>query len=191
MPESLASQIAWNSTEKRALELLGTGGVSQEQVAAALGVTASYISQLMSQEEFAEAVTSARFIALQSHSERDSRYDKVEDALLEKLETTLPLMHKPLEIARTLQIINGAKRRGAGSPDAGVQKQTVITLVLPTQIIDRFSSKTNLSNQVLEVNGQQLLTIQSSTLLDISKESRVAKGETHEQQSIARTSQSP
>jgi len=49
-----------SSTEDRALQLLGNG-VPAESVAAALGVTASRISQLLADPIFSEQVTTLRF----------------------------------------------------------------------------------------------------------------------------------
>jgi predicted transcriptional regulator len=150
------------STESRALSLLGAG-VSPTQVAAALGITESRVSQLISQPEFAAQVAELRFSTLSKHNERDSKYDSMEDNLLKRLEDCLPLMVRPLEILKAIQVINAAKRRGQSTPDNIVQQQTVINLTLPTQIINKFSL--NAQNQVVQAGEQELLTLQSSTLL--------------------------
>jgi predicted transcriptional regulator len=158
---------AGNSLETRALQLLGDG-VSPEQVASALGVTASRISQLLSQEEFAAEVSSRKFNNLQKHNARDATYDAVEDALIGKFQDTIPLMMRPMEILRAIQVINSAKRRGHAAPDAIHQQQTIVQLNMPVQLVQHFTKDVN--NQVIEAGDQKLLTIQSNKLRDISRD---------------------
>lgn len=168
----------YTGTEERALTLLGNG-VGPEQVASALGVSVSRISQLLSEPEFAAQVAEKRFYNLQAHNERDSRYDSLEDSLLERLQDCLPLMMRPMEILKAIQVINAAKRRGQSAPEQITNQNTVINLVMPTQIINKFQVQTNIHNQVVQAGSQDLLTIQSSTLLDTLKK---AKGVPSEQQ---------
>jgi predicted transcriptional regulator len=160
-----------NSTSERALTLLSQG-VPAEAVAATLGVTPSRISQLLSDPEFASTLQEKKFESLQKHNERDSKLDALEDKLIEKLDKNLPLMMRPMELVRTLQVVNGAKRRGASAPTQLTAQQTIINLTLPTQIINQF--KTNAQNQVTETGQQSLLTMQSSSLLT------KLKGATHD-----------
>ena len=68
---------------------------------------------------------------------------------------------RPHEIARTLQIVNGAKRRGAGAPERQ-QPTHVIALNLPTTIQNRFTL--NSPNQVVRVGVQDLVTIPSAAV---------------------------
>ena len=156
-----------SSVEEKAIALLGTG-VSAEQTASALGVSASRISQLLSEEVFADKVTDLRYKSLQSHNTRDASYDSLEDKLLDKLEKALPLMMRPGEILKALQTVNAAKRRGQSAPQQVTASQTVISLVLPTQITQMFS--TNTHNQVVSAGGQDLLTMQSSHLLSLTED---------------------
>lgn len=169
------------STESRALKLLGQG-ISPEVVASALGVTPSAISQLLSREDFATKVTELRYEGLVKHNSRDAEYDALEDRLLEKMKDLLPMMFDPLKVLRAIQVINGAKRRGAAAPDSTLAKQTVINLTLPVAIINQFKKSgvgsdlvTNSNNQVIQAGGQDLITVQSSQmsqLLDQSQQVR-------------------
>jgi hypothetical protein len=153
-----------NPTEMRALELLGAG-VNPESVASALGVTVSRISQLMSQDDFKNEVIRLRYENLQKHNTRDNTYDSIEDKLLVQLERAIPLAIKPMEVTRILQVVNAAKRRGQSAPDSIIQQQTVVKLNMPTKIINQFSVQVNTNNQVVQAGDQELLTIQSGTLL--------------------------
>lgn len=151
-----------SATEERALALLGSG-LGAEIVANALGVSPSRISQLLSQDEFAAKVSALRFENISKHNTRDAKYDSLEDQVLEKLENTLPLVHRPMELTRILTTLNSAKRRGSSTPEGITQQSVVVNLVLPTQVINKFTFNAN--NQVVQVGEQNLVTIQSGTLL--------------------------
>ena len=153
--------------EDRAATLLGSG-LPPATVAASLGCSESYLSQLLSTDTFAARVASLRFEALAKHNERDASYDQMEDDLLHRLKDCLPLMHKPMEILKAIQVINAAKRRGTSTPEAILEKQAIVSLVMPVQIIQRFT--TNIQNQVIKAGSQELLTIQSGTLAAQMKE---------------------
>lgn len=160
--ETSAQEVRRGSTEERALVLLGQK-IPPESVAAALGVSPSRISQLLSQEEFAAKVATLRYENLQKHNQRDTTYDSLEDKLLDKLSKSLPLMFRPIEILKAIQVINGAKRRGQSAPESVVNQQTIVNLVLPTQITQKFT--VNVNNQVISAGEQNLLTMQSGNLL--------------------------
>lgn len=151
-----------SSIEDRALELLGSG-VPAESVAAALGVTPSRIAQLLAQKHFSEAVAELRYTAMQQHNKRDDKYNTLEDKLLEKLERQLPLLIKPESILKAISIVNGAKRRGQSAPDTVSSKQTIINLIIPAVIAEKFS--VNIHNQVTRAGEQDLLTMPSGNLL--------------------------
>jgi len=150
------------SIEERALQLLGSG-ISVEVSANALGVTASRISQLLSEEQFADKVAILRYENLQKHNLRDTKYDNIEDRLLEKLEQNLAFLLKPQDILRAITVINNAKRRGQAAPEQVVNQQNVVTVSLPTTIIEKFT--VNVNNQVIKAGDQGLHTISSGDLL--------------------------
>lgn len=158
----MSSPTTSTSTEERALKLLGTG-VSAEQVAAALGVTPARISQLLADENFAAQVAELKYTNLLSHSQRDDQADKIEDKLLTKIENLLPLMMRPMEAIKAYQVINGAKRRGSQGLQGAVATQTIVQIAVPVQITQKFI--TTPQNQVVQAGEQQLLTIQSGSLL--------------------------
>lgn len=149
------------STESRALTLLGQG-LGAEMVASAVGVSVSRISQLLSETEFAAQVADLRFRNLSKHNERDAEYDKLEDELILKMRDLMPFMVRPMEVARVLQIINQAKRRGSSAPESITNQQTVVQLNMPTTIYQKFTVNTN--NQVIQAGQQQLITVQSGNM---------------------------
>lgn len=160
------------STEDKAITLLGQG-IGAEAVAAAIGVTTSRISQLLSDPIFSSKVAELRFQNLSKHNERDNRYDTMEDKLLEKMEDLLPMMMRPMEVLKAISVINMAKRRGSSTPESITQKQTVIPLVLPQILIQNFSAETNINNQVVKIGNQDLVTIQSARMNQLLSKSEV------------------
>ena len=150
------------TTIGRALELLGSG-VPQEACASALGVTASYISQLLSDTAFATEVTKRKYELLSAHTERDANYDLLEDDLIEKLNKAKHLMFRPADILAAIKVINGARRRGTDSRDSIITQQNIVEITMPVQIIQEFT--TNIKNQVIKTGDQDLITIQSGDLL--------------------------
>lgn len=159
-------QTSRNSTEKRAIELLGSG-LSASTVATALGVTESRISQLMSDKSFADEVATLRFLNLQKHTEIDNAYDRMEKKVADNLEEMIPLLMKPGDLLKAAQVLNQMKRRGATSPDQMVQTNQVVQLLMPTVITQKFT--TNVNNQVINAGNQTLETIQGTVLLNAAK----------------------
>jgi hypothetical protein len=71
-----------------------------------------------------------------------------------------------MEIAKVLATVNAAKRRGVSSNETITNQQTVVSIVMPTKIVQRFTTNTN--NQVISAGSQELLTIQASALKNLS-----------------------
>lgn len=153
-----------SSVEERALSLLGSG-VAAESVASALGVTPSRISQMLAEKSFSQKVAALRYETLQSHNKRDSRYNTLEDRLIKKLESSLPLLVRPESILKAITVVNGAKRRGQSTPTQTNNQNNVVNLILPSIIVDKFTVAVNIENQVTKAGGQELLTMPSGNLL--------------------------
>lgn len=164
------------STESRALILLGCG-TTAEQTAAALGVTAGRISQLLADPEFATQVTQLRYDSLQKHNARDTEYDTLEDQLVTKMKDLLPMMYQPMQILKAIAVINSAKRRGQAAPEQVHTTQTVVQINIPTKIIKQYIT-TNIHNQVIATGEQDLVTIQPKSLLAQLNERTKLAGET-------------
>lgn len=176
-----ALQSSWNQTQLRALELLGSG-LSPTVVATAVGVTEPRIAQMLSEPDFAAAVGEKKFHALQKHNTIDAEYDDMEITLQKSLREQLPLMQRPMEILKALQVLNAAKRRGTSAPEQVSQQSTVVQLLMPVQITQKFT--TNINNQVIVAGDQTLETIQSSALLNSTKQK--AQSLHHESQGFTR-----
>jgi len=158
-----------NATEERALALLGKG-FNPEIVASSVGISVSRISQLLSDANFASQVSELRFKNLSKHSDRDEKYDKIEDVLIKRMEDCLPLMFKPMEVLRALTQINAVKRKGVSDPSSITNQQEVVQLILPTAIINSFTM--NIHNQVVKVGEKNLITIQSGNMENLLQKSK-------------------
>lgn len=156
-----ANNLILNSTEERALTLLGKG-VNAAQTASALGITESAVSQLLANPDFAEKVSELRYKNLLTHSERDEKVDNLEDKLLRKLSSLAEYVVRPMEAARMFQIVNAAKRRGQSAPESITNSAEVVTLVMPVAIINKF--EVNSANQVVQAGNQPLITVQSGNM---------------------------
>lgn len=132
------------------LQLLGAGGCTPVQVAAALGCSQGRISQLMAQEEFSRQVVGARAKSLAAATDRDRKYDALEDRLVSRMDTLLPTMFKPLEVLRALQVVNGAKRRGTQEIGQTEQHAPVVPILLPQVLIKSLQMNVQ-NNQVVAV----------------------------------------
>lgn len=156
-----ASTAVGDATEERALSLLASG-IEPAVVAAALGVSVSRISQIVSEPAFAARLQEAKFTNLQKHNERDNNYDTIEDKLIKKLDNSLPFIMKPGEILGAIRVINAAKRRGISAPEHVNAQQTVVQLTMPVMLVQKFT--TNIHNQVVTAGQQDLVTIGSKNL---------------------------
>jgi predicted transcriptional regulator len=147
--------------------LLLSQNFSPAQVASKLGVTESYISQFMAETEFANQVAHAKLNTLQSYTERDQKYDKIEDALLDKLLVSVKTIHRAGDILRALQMVNKAERRGASSHEIAkafqAETTSVVTLALPDIVKTKFILNSN--NEVIEIDSRPLITADSRVLM--------------------------
>lgn len=162
----------FDGIQGRICKLLGQG-IEAHRVASAIGCDPSYISQLLSDDAFKAQVQEYKLANLTEATARDRRYDAIEDKLLSKIEGDIdnnPLAFKTTtEKVRNLVAINGLKRRGAnGDSQVATVNQTVVQLVLPTQLMQRYVKDIN--NQIVQAGDKNLLTMQSSQLEVISNE---------------------
>lgn len=151
------------------LSMLGSG-LEAGVVASAVGVTPSYISQLLSDENFALAVAEKRTQELTQAKEIDEKYDNFENKLLDKLEDLLPFFSSPKHILDALRVVNSAKRKTAlNTASAGAAaNKTYVTINVPRIIINQYKIQQN--GGMTEVAGRSLQPMSSKLLLQTLKE---------------------
>src|SRR5690606_9307504 len=159
-----------NPTQLRILQLLGNN-IPQAQVAQAVGVDESYISQLMAKDEFREYVTRIKFEKLQERNEIDSNYDDMEREIQKKMRQILPMIQKPRDVLDFATKINAMKRRGNLGDTTASTTQTVVELTLPVAILNKIIVDPQ-TNRVIEASGSPMLTAPSSTLVNLNGNTR-------------------
>lgn len=152
-------------------DLLGSG-LSNDIVATTVGCDHSYISQLMSEPAFADAVIALRTQSLQANTKRDKSIDSIEDSLISKLEDAVDssLIYKPGDILRAFAVVNAAKRRGVPAHESLVINQTIVNLSIPKEVVQQFTM--TVDGEVVEVEGQTLVTMPAHELLQQLAESK-------------------
>ena len=173
----MEQKIVTSPTEQKLIGLLGKG-YTQAEAAQATGVTDGFVSQLLSEDWFAEEVQKLRFAALAKHRNLDEQYDDFEEVLLGKLKKMSSLLVKPMEIASVLNTINKATRKSHGSSGPSTLTQNIVNLTIPVALANKFV--TNANNQVVEVTdgdgrSQALVTIASGQLEGLSREAGAAR----------------
>lgn len=166
------TDIVASPTQEKLIALLGKGYKGIE-AAQAVGVTEGYVSQCLSEDWFAQEVARLRLQNLQRHQLLDEKYDTFEEEMLGKLQKMSKLLIKPMEIAKVLQIVNGAKRKSHVHTDHTTLTQNIVQISIPPALAARFTSNAN--NQVVEVTdgtgrAQALVTVTSGQLEGLTRE---------------------
>ena len=157
--------------EDTILQLLSQPNITQADVAKVLNVTESYISQVTNTPAFQEKLSKARVANLIEETQHDDNLSKTEAKALEKVNTMLDYVTKPVEAARIFQILNAAKRRGATEAEKSLvinSTNTVVMLQLPNVVKQKFI--TNQQNEVVQIGDRPMVTMDSQLLLAKAKE---------------------
>lgn len=149
---------------KKQLAALLAAGVKQNQAAAAIGVTDSYVSQLVhSDEEFQQLLQEekSRLAAITQLTEaqlaHDKTIDEVEKHALDRVKSLIQYETNPMRALKVFQIMNAAIRRSEGIvPD---KPADVVNITLPQQMQVIINLTTD--KQVVEVGGRSLATMPS------------------------------
>lgn len=147
----------------RIISLLSEG-YDQTTVAAAVGCTDSYISQLVADEVVREKIATARLGKLEKNVEHDTELDAIEDSAIQRMRTLIPFVTKAHEAVMIFNAVNSAKRKaGDGGPAKGGNPGAPIVQL---NISDAAAVHFRLSSdrQVIEVEGRSMATMNASTL---------------------------
>jgi hypothetical protein len=157
---------------KEKIKSLLSQNFSVSVVATTVGVDASYISQLLQEEQFALSVAEARCADMQKMRGRDDAYDWMEDELISKLKDLIPHMYKPGEVLNALSRINQAKRRSeqfaALQRDNNGAVSNTVVLAIPRHAV--LSFQLNGQAEVISIDAKPLAGMSSSALLKELKE---------------------
>lgn len=145
----------------RIIELLGNG-IPATNVAEALGVSDSYISQIMSEEGVMEQVQAKRAVRFSKFADRDDFLEQAEEAALKRAAYLIPFMTKAGEAARVYSMLNNAKRKTSMQNANTAAPSTIVNLNIPTTARVNFTMSSD--KQVIEVAGRSMVTMPAKTL---------------------------
>ena len=150
-----------NATKDQAIALL-CQGLSTSQIAAACGVSDSYISQLRADPEVASKVAAMGAEITIADLQFDSRLERAESLALERIEKSIGFANLGQALA-AFRILNGAKKRkesmlGGDSPAITVN----VNLTLPAASVPRYV--TNSANEIIEVEGKTMVSATPKSL---------------------------
>lgn len=176
--EKIMSAAVLAGSKKEQIKELLKNNCAPSDVALAVGCEPSYVSQLLQDQDFAAEVAVARIQILKEQSDRDGKYDSLEDKLLQGLEMKLEqgvAFLKIETILRAIQTVNQAKRRGApvGGPSTVINN--VINLNLPAHTVREFSVSGE--NEVIAVGSQALVSMAASQVLNKLQSKALARVE--------------
>lgn len=150
-----------NATKEHIISLLSQG-VPATQVAAAAGVTESYISQLRADPELAALIATQETAKLEKNTVFDNTLERAELMALEKIEKNLPFANMGQAMA-AFRILNSARKRSdAFATPADTSTNITVNLTLPASAAARYV--VNSSNEIVEVEGQTMITATAKSL---------------------------
>lgn len=145
----------------KVIEMLSRG-YSHSVVAAAVGCTDGYISQLVSEDEVRSTISSKRLALLERHVDTDDSVDDLEVTALRKLHQLMPSIVDPMKALRIFQVANSAKRKTVEPTATGDSKGVTVVVNLPAVAMTQFKLSTD--KQVVEVDGRSMTTLPSNIL---------------------------
>jgi transcriptional regulator with XRE-family HTH domain len=162
-------ELALNSTQQRILELLGAGA-SQSQVAMAVGVEDSYVSQLMANEDFRSGVQALRAEAAAKHAATDAKIDNIEDIAWKRIESLVPMETNLMKLLKVATAANAAKRKSGGNAVTAPATAQIVNIQLPQSAVVEF--KMTPDRQVVEISGRSMNTMSSAKVHAALREKR-------------------
>ena len=154
-----------NATEEQVFNLLASG-LPASMVASSLSISESYISQLLSNSEFRDRVSSARLSKSKNFIARDEKLELTEAKALERLSLLLPMITKPAEAAKIYQVLNNAKRTVTALPTSNSPSTQTVVLNLPKTASVSFTLS-HATNQVMEVDGRSMAPLPASKVKEL------------------------
>ena len=150
------------NTNKEQIIALLSQGISAAQVAAAVGVSESYISQLRNDPEISDLIVTSGTAKLEAAALFDSSLERAELMALEKIEKNLPFANMGQAMA-AFRILNSArKRKDAFATPVDQSTSITVNLTLPATAAARYV--VNNANEIVEVEGKTMITATAKSL---------------------------
>lgn len=140
--------------DKQAVVRYLAQGIPTEQIAAAVGCDASYISQLKADPDVQAQVVAHSAESTVRDANFDDAVEEAEELALERIKKSLPFANLGQSLA-AFRVLNSARRRKDG-PAVSSAVTVNVTLTLPASALPRYV--TNASNEIVEVEGRTLVS---------------------------------
>lgn len=160
-------------TPKEHAILLLSQGISTAQVAAACGVSESYISQLRADPEIREQIHEKRAADSLEDVKFDQSLEAAESIALEKIQRGLQFANMGQAIA-AFRILNAAKKRTVTAEQQDTNVGVTVNLVLPAAAATKYV--VNRQNEIVEVEGKTMISATAKTL-DILLAEKAGEGQ--------------
>lgn len=160
------------------ISLLGSG-VSQTVAASAVGVSDGYVSQLLKEEGVLQEIALKRASLVKDAIEMDNSIERAEKRALEKVISMIPMARSLGEVAKTFQILNGARKKSEGNilPEAEAVQHVTIVLPAAANIMIEMNSQ----QQIVGVSGKSIAPLPSKLLPKLAERMGVSAGESAQQ----------
>lgn len=155
----------------RIIEMLGNG-IPAGAVAAAIGCSDSFVSQVLAEPGVAEQVQGLRAARFQEFAEQDATLETAEERALAKVASLIPFITKPAEAVRVYSVLNSAKRK-TGQAISNTPTGTIVQLQLPEQARVAFTISSD--RQVVEIEGRSMATMPAKSLADRLQQRQAAR----------------
>lgn len=136
--------------------------IPTSQIAAAVGCSDSYVSQLKSDPEVQTILAQKSVESAAKDAAFDSILDKAEYLALEKIEKNLPFANMGQALA-AFKVLNSARRRKDAFSALDNAGTTInVNLTIPAHAIPKYT--VNAQSEIVDVAGQTMLTVTPKSL---------------------------
>ena len=154
------------NTKEHAILLLSQG-IPTSQVAAACGVSDSYISQLKADPDVQTQIAEKQAASSIADIQFDDDLETAENMALQKIKSNIAFANMGQAIA-AFRILNTARRRADPVVTSDAAVSVTVNLTLPQSAVPRYV--TNANNEIIEVEGQTMLSATAKNLDQILAE---------------------
>lgn len=153
-----------NISKDQAIKMLADG-IPNVQIASALGVDESYISQLKTDPEIQERIQALAGERTAEDMSFDDAVREAEKVALDRIARNLPHANMG-QALNAFKALNAAKlRRDGAAPGTSGPTVQNVTLVMPMQTVVNYV--TNTRNEIVEVEGKTMISASVKSLDDI------------------------
>lgn len=143
-------------------------GATREQAATALGISASYISDLYASEEFQAKLTEKRSAVLDKRLETETTIREVETLAINKIKHSIGMIMDPMKILQVFKVVNSARLSQAIQQPV-VSTSPVVALTLPISLVNNFVIDS--TNKIIALGDQTLVTLPTGNLERLANDS--------------------